>query len=309
MKAVEILNKKMRDVINKCSGKQVILYGYGKSGIFVEWLCSHVYGKKFTLVIDDKKVIPGINLHRKIILDYVDPEQTVILVSFRRERMTENDMSQMTSFGYKEGKNLFFLKEMIIPDTLGLYSFLEHEYEADFLKRVDQSEFDYESPDATACGASRERSLFDMCYIPGVFNGRVLDFGCGKGAAIAIMKMAGIKEVGGVEQSHMLAETASANMKKLGEDMVVIFNEDATEFTDLLDMYDTFYLYDPFRGETFKKVIKNIEESVRRKSRKVTIVYANPWLHREVEAGGIFHLTKQISTEFFLNIVNVYENK
>lgn len=309
MKAVEILNKKMRDVINKCSGKQVILYGYGKSGIFVEWLCSRVYGKKFTLVIDDKKVIPGINLHRKIILDYVDPEQTVILVSFRRERMTENDMSQMTSFGYKEGKNLFFLKEMIIPDTLGLYSFLEHEYEADFLKRVDQSEFDYESPDATACGASRERSLFDMCYIPGVFNGRVLDFGCGKGAAIAIMKMAGIKEVGGVEQSHMLAETARDNMKKLGEDMVVIFNEDATEFTDLLDMYDTFYLYDPFRGETFKKVIKNIEESVRRKSRKVTIVYANPWLHREVEAGGIFHLTKQISTEFFLNIVNVYENK
>ena len=303
MKAVEILNKKMRDVINKCSGKQVILYGYGKSGIFVEWLCSHVYGKKFALVIDDKKVIPGINLHRKIILDYVDPEQTVILVSFRRERMTENDMSQMTSFGYKEGKNLFFLKEMIIPDTLGLYSFLEHEYEADFLKRVDQSEFDYESPDATACGASRERSLFDMCY------GRVLDFGCGKGAAIAIMKMAGIKEVGGVEQSHMLAETARDNMKKLGEDMVVIFNEDATEFTDLLDMYDTFYLYDPFRGETFKKVIKNIEESVRRKSRKVTIVYANPWLHREVEAGGIFHLTKQISTEFFLNIVNVYENK
>lgn len=309
MKAVESLNKKMRDVINKCSGKQVILYGYGKSGIFVEWLFSHVYGKKFTLVIDDKKVIPGINLHRKIILDYVDPEQTVILVSFRRERMTENDMSQMTSFGYEEGKNLFFLKEMIIPDTLGLYSFLEHEYEADFLKRVDQSEFDYESPDATACGASRERSLFDMCYIPGVFNGRVLDFGCGKGAAIAIMKMAGIKEVGGVEQSHMLAETARDNMKKLGEDMVVIFNEDATEFTDLLDMYDTFYLYDPFRGETFKKVIKNIEESVRRKSRKVTIVYANPWLHREVEAGGIFHLTKQISTEFFLNIVNVYENK
>lgn len=309
MKAVEILNKKMCDVINKCSGKQVILYGYGKSGIFVEWLCSHVYGKKFALVIDDKKVIPGINLHRKIILDYVDPEQTVILVSFRRERMTENDMSQMTSFGYKEGKNLFFLKEMIIPDTLGLYSFLEHEYEADFLKRVDQSEFDYESPDATACGASRERSLFDMCYIPGVFNGRVLDFGCGKGAAIAIMKMAGIKEVGGVEQSHMLAETARDNMKKLGEDMVTILSEDATKLTEQLDTYDTFYLYDPFRGETFKKVIKNIEESIRRKDRNVTIVYANPWLHREVEAGGVFKLVKQISTEFFLNIVNVYENE
>ena len=95
MNAVESLNSKMFDVIKKCVGKQVILYGYGKSGIFIEWLCSHVYGKKFTLVIDDKKVIPGINLHRKIILDYIDPKETVILVSFRRERMTENDMSQM----------------------------------------------------------------------------------------------------------------------------------------------------------------------------------------------------------------------
>ena len=219
MNAVESLSSKMFDVIKKCIGKQVILYGYGKSGIFIEWLCSHVYGKKFALVIDDKKVIPGISLHRKIILDYIDPNETVILVSFRRERMTENDMSQMTAYGYEEGKNLFYLKDMIIPDTLGLYSFLEHECGTDFLKRVDQSEFDSESPDATACGASRERSLFDMCQMPRIFNGKVLDFGCGKGAAIAIMKMAGIKEVDGVEQSHMLAEIARDNMKKLGEDM------------------------------------------------------------------------------------------
>ena len=309
MKVVENLDKKMQEVINKCSGKQVILYGYGKSGRFIEWLCGTVYKKVFALAIDDKKVIPGSSIHRKIVLDYVDPANTVILVSFRKERMTENDMSQMTSYGYKEGKNLFFLKDMIIHATLGLYSFMEYEYGVDFLKRVDQSEFDYESLDATACGASREQSLLEMCKTPGVFNGRVLDFGCGKGSAIAIMKMAGIKEVDGVEQSHMLAEIARDNMKKLGEDMVAIFNEDATEFTDLLDMYDTFYLYDPFRGETFKKVIKNIEESVRRKDRKVTIVYANPWLHREVEAGGVFKLTRQLSTDFFLNIVNVYENR
>ena len=153
MNAVESLNSKMFDVIKKCVGKQVILYGYGKSGIFIEWLCSHVYGKKFTLVIDDKKVIPGINLHRKIILDYIDPKETVILISFRRERMTENDMSQMTAYGYEEGKNLFYLKDMIIPDTLGLYSFLEHECGTDFLKRVDQSEFDYEAMDGNVRAA------------------------------------------------------------------------------------------------------------------------------------------------------------
>lgn len=309
MNTVRNLNTKINDVINKCIGKKVILYGYGESGIFIEWLFENVFGKRFMMIMDDSKVLPKISIHRRIILEYINPEDTAILVSFRKELMTENDMSHLTSFGYEEGKNLFFLKEMIIPDTLGLYSFMEYEYGTDFQKRVDQSEFDYESPDATACGASRERSLLDMCRMPGIFHGKVLDFGCGKGAAIAIMKMAGIEQVDGVEQSPMLAGTAQDNMAKLGEDTVNIFNKDATKLTDQLDAYDTFYLYDPFRGETFRKVIKNIEASTRRKNRNVTIVYANPWMHKDVEAGGIFRLTKQLSTEFFLNIVNVYENK
>lgn len=309
MNAVRNLTTKTNDIINKCIGKKVILYGYGESGIFIEWLFENVFGKRFMMIMDDRKVIPKISIHRKIILEYINPEDTAILVSFRKELMTENDMSHLTSFGYEEGKNLFFLKEMIIPETLGLYSFMEYEYGTDFQKRVDQSEFDYDSPDATACGASRERSLLDMCRMPGIFHGKVLDFGCGKGAAIAIMKMAGIEQVDGVEQSPMLAGTAQDNMAKLGEDTVNIFNKDATKLTDQLDAYDTFYLYDPFRGETFRKVIKNIEDSIRRKNRNVTIVYANPWMHKDVEAGGVFRLTKQLSTEFFLNIVNVYENK
>ena len=309
MNTVRNLNTKINDVINKCIGKKVILYGYGESGIFIEWLFENVFGKRFMMIMDDSKVLPKISIHRRIILEYTNPEDTAILVSFRKELMTENDMSHLTSFGYEEGKNLFFLKEMIIPETLGLYSFMEYEYGTDFQKRVDQSEFDYESPDATACGASRERSLLDMCRMPGIFHGKVLDFGCGKGAAIAIMKMAGIEQVDGVEQSPMLAGTAQDNMAKLGEDTVNIFNKDATKLTDQLDAYDTFYLYDPFRGETFRKVIKNIEASIVRKNRNVTIVYANPWMHKDVEADGVFRLTKQLSTEFFLNIVNVYENK
>ena len=308
MKAVKDFNEKMQKVIEKCKGKYVILYGYGKSGQFMKWFIRRIYRKDFLHVIDDKLVLPEVNIQRNIILDYVDPEQTVVLVSFRKERMTENCASQMTSSGFEEGKNVFFLKEMIVPATIGFYSFMEREYGTDFLKRVDQSEFDYASEDATACGASRERSLLYLCKLPDTFHGKVLDFGCGKGAAIAIMKMAGIEDVDGIEQSPMLAEIAIDNMKKLGE-VTTIFSGDATEFTDLLDNYDTFYLYDPFRGETFRKVIRNIEESVRRKNRRVTIVYANPWLHKEVEAGGVFRLKKQACTEFFLNIVNIYENE
>ncbi|MGN0399994.1 MAG: hypothetical protein ACI4EO_07695, partial [Blautia sp.] len=128
MKVIENLDKKMNEVISKCIGKNVILYGYGKSGQFIEWLLDHVYGKQFMCLMDDNMVLPGISIHRKIILDYIDPEDTVILVSFRKERMTEKCVSQMTSYGYEDGKNMFFLKEMIAPTTLSFYSFMEHEY-------------------------------------------------------------------------------------------------------------------------------------------------------------------------------------
>ena len=51
MNAVESLNSKMLDVIKKCIGKQVILYGYGESGIFIEWLFENVFGKHFMMII------------------------------------------------------------------------------------------------------------------------------------------------------------------------------------------------------------------------------------------------------------------
>lgn len=307
MRALDKLEDKIIEVIKKCEGKQVILYGYGKSGRFMEWFLDHVYHKQFCAVIDDSLVLYGKSIHRRVILEYVDSRETMILASFRKERMTEEMMSALQSFGYVEGENLLFLKEEIAPTELTFYGWLEHEYGIDLAGRIDTKDFDYRSKDATASGASRQMSLYDLCTVPGVIQQPVLDYGCGKGAAMVIMRAAAITDVDGIEKSQSISNTAKANLKVLGETEMKVITGDAAEF-ECIDRYNTFYFYDPFRGETFRKVMDNIENSVRRRNRIVKIVYANPWMHKEVERNGIFRLTKQFESNFFLNIVNVYEN-
>lgn len=308
MRTMEKFDTKINEVIKKCEGKNVILYGYGESGQFLEWYFERIYGKQFMCVIDDTVCIPGRSIQRTIVLEYIDPDETMILSSMSAGDIPVVSLARMKANGYKEGENLLYLTEEIAPIEFSFYDWMEHDCGADFKTKVETKDFDYEAGDATASGPSRQRSLFDICRIPGMVKEPVLDFGCGKGAALAIMLAAGIKEADGIEKSQKLSDIARTNMNKIGGEMVGIFNLDATEATDLLDKYNTFYLYDPFRGATFRKVMDNIEASVRRTKRHVRIIYANPWLHKEVEKNGIFRLTRQANSEFFLNIVNEYEN-
>lgn len=308
MKTMEKFDTKISEIIRKCEGKNVILYGYGESGQFLEWYFGRIYGKQFMCVIDDTMCIPGRSIQRTIILEYIDPDETMILSSIEKSAVPVISLARMEACGYTEGENLLFLTDEIAPIQFSFYDWMEHDCGVDLKTKVETKDFDYEAGNATASGPSRQRSLFDICKIPGMVKEPVLDFGCGKGAALAIMLAAGIKEAAGIEKSQKLSDTARSNLNKIGGELVEIFTLDATEATDLLDRYNTFYLYDPFRGDTFRKVIDHIEDSVRRTKRHVRIIYANPWLHKEVEKNGIFRLTKQVNSEFFLNIVNEYEN-
>lgn len=307
MKAVKRFEDKLKAVEKRCRGKQVVLYGYGRSGRFLEWYYSKVCQHTFNVIMDDSLVLPCKSIHRKIVLEYLDSEETVILVTFRRERMQESMEAWLKDFGYVEGENIIFMKEEIVPAEISVYGWLEHEYGADLSKRIDVSEFDYSSKDATASGASRQMSIMDLFMAADNSIEPVLDYGCGKGAAMVLMRACGINEVDGIEYSEQISELARGNMELIGESGMNIFTGDAAKFTDI-DKYHCFYLYDPFRGNTFRKVMDNIEESVERKTRDVTIIYANPWLHREVERNGVFRLTKQFESDFFLNLVNIYQN-
>jgi SAM-dependent methyltransferase len=103
----------------------------------------------------------------------------------------------------------------------------------------------------------------------------VMDLGCGKGGALITLARYPFAHVDGVEISAQLVEIARRNLSRLQINKPRIFCSDAENFTDL-DPYTYLYLYHPFREPVMKRVLENIGESLRRKPRRLTLVYKNP---------------------------------
>lgn len=125
---------------------------------------------------------------------------------------------------------------------------------------------------------------------------RIIDFGCGKGAAMARMSRFDFETVEGVELSPKLADIAKTNMRRLGLKHAVIHLRDATQFLDL-DRFKFFYFYNPFPCMVMQDVMTNILASLKRFPREASIIYRNPKCHEQIIEGGLFMKTKDFPTE------------
>ena len=105
----------------------------------------------------------------------------------------------------------------------------------------------------------------------------IVDMGCGKGYAMYIMSGFAFGKIGGVELSTKLCNTAKNNLKKMmpSECSWEVFNCDAGKW-DKYDDYNIFYLYNPFPKEVLIEVKRLMEDSIKRKKRKVLVLYLMP---------------------------------
>lgn len=104
----------------------------------------------------------------------------------------------------------------------------------------------------------------------------IIDIGCGKGAAIRQMLAYPFARVDGLELSTLLFDIACRNFRRIGSlsARVHIFQGDATTFEGL-DRYSHIYLYNPFRESIVRSFIANLNSSLSRKQRSVTVIYNN----------------------------------
>ena len=101
----------------------------------------------------------------------------------------------------------------------------------------------------------------------------LVDFGSGAGRALEFFINKEVKFCKGIERSYKLTELARLNLSKY--DNVELFHMDAENYK--IDNKDNiFFLYDPFGIETIKKVIKNINYSVKISPREINIIYVSP---------------------------------
>lgn len=115
-------------------------------------------------------------------------------------------------------------------------------------------------------------------------NNYFVDFGCGKGRAIAVAAGYGFKQITGIDFAPKLCQLAWENIKKIKPGFpsanFKIICGDAADY-QIDNEANVFFFFNPFDEVIMLKVAKNILLSLKEKDRKIYIVYANP-LHKEI---------------------------
>lgn len=307
-------NEKMSKLCHAVNGKKVILWGWGMSGKFI-YLYFKGLNRKIECVIDDgfktELDILGVKSHHA--LEYYDPETTVILVT--PYKGADDIKILCREYGFYDViliRRLFYENEPF--RELDYYPWIEYEYGLNLVqgRTIEEAE-----PGAEGC---KTEEFHD--YWPGkgivlesvlsnfMFDEKdaVFDFGCGKGASFFMFAKAGVLR-GGIEFDRNLYDLAVENTDKLNRVMGSRFSVscgDAATYTDI-DEYNYFYMFDPFDGECFATVIGNIEDSYRRRLRKIVLIYMAPTCHKQVLEHGMFKFSYQVKSLFTVTkTANIY---
>jgi Methyltransferase domain len=103
-----------------------------------------------------------------------------------------------------------------------------------------------------------------------------IDFGSGKGRALVLAARYGFKRIIGIEFAAELHGIAKRNIEKSAPDTrIELINENALRYS-IPDEKCVFYLFNPFGDQVLAEVVSNIEESYKRRPRKMVFLYVNP---------------------------------
>ena len=106
-----------------------------------------------------------------------------------------------------------------------------------------------------------------------------LDIGSGKGRAVIVAAKHPYTEVLGIELSKDLVEAANRNIERVRHRLrcpkVSVVAADATRFR-IPDNVTTLFMYNSLPRQPLQILLENVAESLRRRPRQMTLVFANP---------------------------------
>jgi len=117
------------------------------------------------------------------------------------------------------------------------------------------------------------------------WDGSFVDFGSGKGRALILAAEHGFPKVIGVECSQLLHERCDGNLqrawtrRRLSAEYELHF-QDAATFT-VPDDSTVWFWFNPFDVDVALRTVGHMVESLRRRSRRAHLLYANP-VHADV---------------------------
>lgn len=137
-------------------------------------------------------------------------------------------------------------------------------------------------------------------------NDSIIDLGCGKGGALITFSKYGFQSIDGLDISKELLLVAKNNLSKLGIVKATLFCSNATTFT-ALQKYRFIYMFNPFPANVMIQVISNINESIKKYPRNLTIIYRNPVCHDIIVSNSEFRVAGKF--DHFSIPIWVYQNR
>lgn len=291
------------------SGRSVIIWGYAKGGAFVRYLLEK-YDQRIHIayIIDQAMQIPANcepKIYRHSILQYIDGDQYILLSTVKDYK---DVCDYATEFGFSDKKNMFDCRSEIGVSFIDYLQLNNRKLDFSYVTEK-------ERPDVYSDPIIRISTPFEMTSLDRVFDEitdleddiKFFDYGCGKGQILFSAYMYGIDSISGVELVPEIVDQAIKNMEELNVPAKIVC-EDATKYYEIDDV-NVFYFNNPFMGMLFEKVMCNIEESFKRRNRRINIVYLNPACHKMVIKSGLFKLKRQIYIDVGDPVANFYCNE
>ncbi len=312
--------QKIDAVLKKTLDKDIIIFGSNPGGEFVRWFYEHVYSKQVMAVVDRWNLDNHYQVHHLMSLYYLWTDNAVIIntlpdgIGPKEEFGAIGEVWERTAWKEEQiiplHKEIFFKGVASQDRYITFYDWMEEEYSLDVLTSVRRA--DIKSKGGHGYYPTDFRMILDAAddEILDKDSG-IMDFGCGKGAAMIALRNCGFKKVAGIEYTDSIYNVMCDNLEKLGycvqrctdktvhdrdldDDQFYCYLGDALELNEELDNYGNFYFFNPFSYELTKKVIGNILDSLKRKPRKMAIFYAEPMCHNILMQSGEFKLVKKI---------------
>lgn len=137
-------------------------------------------------------------------------------------------------------------------------------------------------------------------------NGYFIDYGCGKGRGLLLGIEAGFTRLIGVEFAPELASQCRANLKGArglpAISSISVVEGDAAEFHPPPGPLVAFF-YNPFRGETLRRVIQKLTLHAQTPGQAVQIVYINPQELEQFTQQGWVTQNQIVSKGMLLGVV------
>lgn len=309
--------------------KNVIIYGCNDGGDFIRWYYKTYFDKEVKGFVDRWSLSPNTTVPHLWSLYYIYEENDVIVnTTFRNIKEEFNDTGEQWSrICYHDSQILELWNALydinstdknddLKPNTT-YYDWLEFTFKIDLIKTIRRKNV---------------RGIHSHGYFPTDFRmildavaegfcdpekDAILDIGCGKGSGILSLRAAGFKHIGAIEYTDKIYRTMLQNLDTLklsytehslcGEEGRYAGNRDGGIYCYLgdaslmerqLDIYNCFFLFNPFSWEIMEKVFKNICSSMERKPRKVFLFYAEPIAHRLIVNSGRFVVRKRLCDDY-----------